>query len=335
MINLHWNKDDIGIIGVEGIPAGSTFLAAFQFPHSSMEKKLPPRSWSHYLFFIFFYFFISQRRSIVKATVNSAILSSVVSLLNFLLLQLVRKTVHKDWRMYVRAKKNEKEEREKKLKSEGRNRREKKKRKKKVSSGSRNREAKVLQSHLASTRVEKVSAAEGAWNFTCRFFHVENFASRRDTREKWRRMFIWILAHSSPFPFFQLCSFSLQRNPITPSYPTFQDPTKHQSYSRLVGLPRATLLRETHPLVSRKNTFLGDSDVFEVSAVEICPLYDTSITPRETEYRVPLMDRSICLVANDMIIETLAGRALVVPMHRSRITFSNNRVRRERRQNKR
>lgn len=148
-------------------------------------------------------------------------------------------------------------------------------------------------------------------------------------------MFIWILAHSSPFPFFQLCSFSLQRNPITPSYPTFQDPTKHQSYSRLVGLPRATLLRETHPLVSRKNTFLGDSDVFEVSAVEICPLYDTSITPRETEYRVPLMDRSICLVANDMIIETLAGRTLVVPMHRSRITFSNNRVRRERRQNKR
>lgn len=61
---------------------------------------------------------------------NSAILSSVVSLLNFLLLQLVRKTVHKDWRMYVRAKKNEKEEREKKLKSEGRNRREKKKKEK-------------------------------------------------------------------------------------------------------------------------------------------------------------------------------------------------------------
>lgn len=39
--------------------------------------------------------------------------------------------------------------------------------------------------------------------------------------------------------------------------------------------------------------------------MEICPLYDTSIIPRETEYRVPFMDRSICLVANDMIIETL------------------------------
>lgn len=60
--------------------------------------------------------------------------------------------------------------------------------------------------------------------------------------------------------------------------------------------------------------------------MEICPLYDTSIIPRETEYRVPLMDRSICLVANDMIIETLAGGALVVRM---RITFNNNRVRRE------
>lgn len=182
MINLHWNKDDIGIIGVEGIPAGSTFLAAFQFPHSSMEKKLPPRSWSHYLFFIFFYFFISQRRSIVKATVNSAILSSVVSLLNFLLLQLVRKTVHKDWRMYVRAKKTKRKKEKKNWKAKGEIEEKKKKRKKKVSSGSRNREAKVLQSHLASTRVEKVSAAEGAWNFTCRFFHVENFASRRDTR---------------------------------------------------------------------------------------------------------------------------------------------------------
>lgn len=39
--------------------------------------------------------------------------------------------------------------------------------------------------------------------------------------------------------------------------------------------------------------------------MEICPLYDTSIIPRETGYRVPFMDRSICLVANDMIIETL------------------------------
>lgn len=122
MIN-HRNKDDIGIIGVEGIPAGSTFLAAFQFPHS-FTKKLPPRNWSRYLIFIFFYFFISQRRSIVKATVNSAILLSVVSLLNFLLLQLVRKTMHKDWRIYVRAKK--KREKEKKLKSKGRNKRRKK-----------------------------------------------------------------------------------------------------------------------------------------------------------------------------------------------------------------
>lgn len=119
-------------------------------------------------------------------------------------------------------------------------------------------------------------------------------------------MFIWILAHSSPSPFFQPSSFSLQRNPITSRYPTFQDPTKHQSYSRLVGLPRATLLRETHPLVPGKTLSSGGSDVFEVSAVEICPLYDTSIIPRETGYRVPFMDRSICiLVANDMIIETL------------------------------
>lgn len=119
-------------------------------------------------------------------------------------------------------------------------------------------------------------------------------------------MFIWILAHSSPSPFFQPSSFSLQRNPITSRYPTFQDPTKHQSYSRLVGLPRATLLRETHPLVPGKILSSGGSDVFEVSAVEICPLYDTSIIPRETGYRVPFMDRSICiLVANDMIIETL------------------------------
>lgn len=116
MIN-HRNKDDIGIIGVEGIPAGSTFLAAFQFPHS-FTKKLPPRNWSRYLIFIFFYFFISQRRSIVKATVNSAILLSVVSLLNFLLLQLVRKTMHKDWRIYVRAKKKEKKKKNWKAKGE-------------------------------------------------------------------------------------------------------------------------------------------------------------------------------------------------------------------------
>lgn len=56
--------------------------------------------------------------------------------------------------------------------------------------------------------------------------------------------------------------------------------------------------------------------------MEICPLRDTSIIPRETEYRVPLMDRSICFVANDMIIETLAGTALLL----SNATFNDNRV---------
>lgn len=56
--------------------------------------------------------------------------------------------------------------------------------------------------------------------------------------------------------------------------------------------------------------------------MEICPLRDTSIIPRETEYRVPFMDRSICLVANDMIIETLAGTALLL----SNATFNDNRV---------
>lgn len=117
--------------------------------------------------------------------------------------------------MYVRAKKK------KKLKSEGRNRREKKKkeRKKFRAEVETERSQSASESPLASTRVEKVSA-EG-WRrmklhlplFPRREFRLPARYERKMTKN----------VHLDPgsflplFPFFQLRSFSLQRNPITPS----------------------------------------------------------------------------------------------------------------------
>lgn len=141
-------------------------------------------------------------------------------------------------------------------------------------------------------------------------------------------MFIWILAHSSPFSHsFNSAPFLYRETPLrlALSHVSRSNGTPKLFTTRWWSTSRNFITRNTSPGFQGKNTFLENSDVFEVSAVEICPLRDTSIIPRETEYRVPLMDRSICLVANDMIIETLAGTALLL----SNATFNDNRVKKK------
>lgn len=142
-------------------------------------------------------------------------------------------------------------------------------------------------------------------------------------------MFIWILAHSSPFSHsFNSAPFLYRETPLRLAlshYFKIQRNTKVIHDSLVVYLAQLYYAKHIPSFPGEKHLL---SDVFEVSAVEICPLRDTSIIPRETEYRVPFMDRSICLVANDMIIETLARTALLL----SNATFNDNRVRRERKQ---